>query len=95
MKWLARQERISGAEERPLSDIGSKEFEKGRCALSQSTIRVQETQGLKSVGRSQSGRRGHQLVFGRLGHTLLSAITASGQLAPSFSVGLKLERSGA
>jgi hypothetical protein len=96
MKWLARQEQISAmSQDRVLGDAGSKKVEKGRCALSQSTIRVLKTQGLKSVGGSQSGKRGRPLAFGQRCHTPLNAITASGQLAPSFSVGLKLGRSGA
>jgi hypothetical protein len=95
MKWLARQEQISAApQERVRSDVGSEEVETGRCVLSQSTIRVLKTQGLKSVGGLQSGERGHQLAFGRLGHARLSAITAFGQLAPSLSVGLKFGCSG-
>ena len=95
MKWLAGQEQISALPgEWSPGDVGSKKVERDRCALSQSTIRVLKTQGLKSVGGSQSGKRGRQLAFGRLGLSLLSAITAFGQLAPSLSVGLKLSRSG-
>ena len=89
MKWLARQEQISAVpQERVRSDVESEEVETGRCALSQSTIRVLKTQGLKSVGGSQSGKRGHRLAFGHRGHARLSAITAFGQLAPFLSVGL-------
>ena len=96
MKWLAGQEQISALPgERSRGVVGSKKVERDRCALSQSTIRVQKTQGLKSVGGSQSGKRGHPPAFGLQGLSLLRAITTSGQLAPSFSVGLKLGHSGA
>jgi hypothetical protein len=95
MKWLARQEQISALPEIFIcGDVGSREVEQDRCALSQSTIRVQKTQGLKSVGGSQSGKRDHRLALSQLGLPLLTAITTYGQLAPSFSVDLKFERSG-
>lgn len=99
MKWLARQEQISpvlrNGDRIGRSDEEFEESEKGKCALSQSTIRAQRPQGLKSVGGSQSGGRDDRAAFGRPSLTRLNAITASGQLAPSFSIGLKIGRSGA
>src|SRR5712672_3232002 len=94
MKWLACQGQISAVPPDWRRSRGRIEGREGcQCALSQSTIRAQKAQGLKSVGGSQSRKRGHLPAFGLPGLSLTGAITAFGQLAPSFSVGLKLGRS--
>ena len=71
--------------------------EKGGRVLSHSTIRALRRQGLESVGGSHSDQRGHPLAFDQWGLAVPVAITASGQLAPTFSLNLggKIGRSGA